>query len=911
MFPQAIIVCALALSTGSSPREPPAKALPFFPDQIVSQVTRTRDHFSTRSSILGPWENPSTALLEEFMIDTSITYVAAFGRQTYPSVASDGTDYLVVWQDGRYGIRSDIYGTRVDALGSVLDPDGIEIASIGHSQATPSVAFDGTNYLVVWTDSRGMDSDIYGTRVGPSGAILDASGIPICTASSSQWYPSVAFCGTNYLVVWNDSREGVLQVYGTSVEPSGAVLDTLGESISSGAVDAWYPSVASDGSDFLVAWTDYGEGVGDDIYGARVDSSGALLDTVRMAISTANGDQGNPSVCFDGTNYLVVWGDGRAGSAPDIYGARVAVTGILLDTSGIEISVLNTSEHEPSVAFDGVNCLVVWQDNGAGGQRIRGTRVDTSGTIVDSAGIEISEPDFGFQLPALAFGSSGYVVVWPGLRHTSDLNIYGARVDTSGAVLDTLGFEVSTSGNWQHNPCGTFDGTKYFIVWDDTRTGVEYDVRGARLMSSGTRLDDNGILIGAADDWQWFPAMSFGGGSFLVVWEDWREGEPESDLYCTRVDTSGFVSDTSGNPISTHWYCQSLPSGAFGGSEHLVVWVDERPYPTWNIYGSRVDTLGTVLDTSGIRICTTSVAYSAPAVARGWSEYLVVWSDLQSGNNGDIHGARLNNHGELLDSISIPVSIAASKQDDPAVAFGGHSFFVVWADSVGGSDWDIRGARVDTAGDVLDTAAVVVSCHLGNQILPSVVFEGTHYLVVWQDYRNGDGSDIFGARVDTLGNVVDSLGLELVNEPYDRTRPDMTVGDAGQILLTFDGFEPSPYNCNRVFGAFYTGVGIEERESRLGRGDLTLRLHQNTPNPFPSRTTVRYRVPATDKISLKVYDSSGRVVRTLDDGRKPSGSYSAIWDGRDKSGEQLPSGIYFCRLQAGDAAATRKMILLR
>jgi hypothetical protein len=298
-------------------------------------------------------------------------------------------------------------------------------------------------------------------------------------------------------------------------------------------------------------------------------------------------------------------------------------------------------------------------------------------------------------------------------------------------------------------------------------------------------------------------------------------------------------------------------------------------------------------------------------VARGWNGYLVVWSDLQSGNNGDIHGARLNDLGELRDSLRIPVSISASKQDDPSVAFSGHSFFVVWADSVGGTDWDIRGARVDTAGGVLDSVAIVVSGEMGNQILPSVAFEGTDYLVVWQDYRNGDGSDIFGARVDTLGNVIDSLGLELVNESFDRMRPALTVGDAGQILLTFDGFEPSPYNCNRVFGAFYTGVGIEEQESWLGRDDLTLRLHQNAPNPFRTRTTVRYHVPATAEVSLKIYDSSGRVVRTLDDGRKPAGSYSATWDGRDKSGEELPSGIYFCRLRAGDATATRKMILLR
>jgi hypothetical protein len=62
---------------------------------------------------------------------------------------------------------------------------------------------------------------------------------------------------------------------------------------------------------------------------------------------------------------------------------------------------------------------------------------------------------------------------------------------------------------------------------------------------------------------------------------------------------------------------------------------------------------------------------------------------------------------------------------------------------------------------------------------------------------------------------------------------------------------------------------------------------------------------------LQIFDVSGSIVRTPVDGWQEPGEYSEVWDGRDDSGKQLPSGVYFYRLEAGDFVATRKMVLLR
>jgi flagellar hook assembly protein FlgD len=124
--------------------------------------------------------------------------------------------------------------------------------------------------------------------------------------------------------------------------------------------------------------------------------------------------------------------------------------------------------------------------------------------------------------------------------------------------------------------------------------------------------------------------------------------------------------------------------------------------------------------------------------------------------------------------------------------------------------------------------------------------------------------------------------------------------------VTFEDYRPAIGYRVRFARGIKTGIGEDSYRSVDPQSDVFV-----YPNPFSVQATFRYRIPRRSKASLRVYDSSGRLVKTLEDGNRPVGSYSATWDGRDKSGERLPSGIYFCRLQAGDATATRKMILLK
>ena len=93
--------------------------------------------------------------------------------QYNPALASDGSTFFLVWDDLREPPPNNhihAYGARITNDGLVLDPNGILIGDPTQNQSDPAIAWNGTSYLVSWTDSRSqVTTDIYGARVSASG----------------------------------------------------------------------------------------------------------------------------------------------------------------------------------------------------------------------------------------------------------------------------------------------------------------------------------------------------------------------------------------------------------------------------------------------------------------------------------------------------------------------------------------------------------------------------------------------------------------------------------------------------------------------------------------------------------------------------------------------------------------------
>jgi hypothetical protein len=132
---------------------------------------------------------------------------------------------------------------------------------------------------------------------------------------------------------------------------------------------------------------------------------------------------------------------------------------------------------------------------------------------------------------------------------------------------------------------------------------------------------------------------------------------------------------------------------------------------------------------------------------------------------------------------------------------------------------------------------------------------------------------------------------------------DLCVGDS----LFYGPVDYVPWTDETHTGTYTECTGVDDA-SVLARAHLS----QAVPNPFNPSTTIHYRVPTGGgRVRLTVYDLSGREVRVLVDAEQSGGDYSSVWRGRDGSGREVGSGVYFYRLEVAGTTFEKKMVLLK
>jgi hypothetical protein len=108
------------------------------------------------------------------------------------------------------------------------------------------------------------------------------------------------------------------------------------------------------------------------------------------------------------------------------------------------------------------------------------------------------------------------------------------------------------------------------------------------------------------------------------------------------------------------------------------------------------------------------------------------------------------------------------------------------------------------------------------------------------------------------------------------------------------------------------GAGSVVAAARGSSTQSVPRLAQNSPNPFHSETSIQYRVPGRGRATLRVFDIHGRLVETLVDRVMDAGDYAATWNGQNRLGHLVGSGVYFCELETSTGfRATRRMVRLK
>lgn len=365
-------------------------------------------------------------------------------------------------------------GLSLSAQASLIG-GSIQIDALTGGDDRPSIAFDGTNYLLSWQSSTGTSTsnDIYGKVIDSNGNSIVAP-FAINGSTNDQTFPSVASYGSGqYLIVYQSFNGTDQDIVGTFVSYSSttaAVGTTF--TIAGGAGNQQYPSIAYDGNNFYIAYVDAGTSV----RAVTVSKTGSVGTPLTVGTVTSNATPPSvlPQITFsNGTigKYLISWEDFGTDVSGNIYVNTITTAGVAGAVTGIAVTA-GLSERHPSPAFDGTNFLIVYDSGTAGSRDIFGQFV-TPALLLSGSRFAVSTATNDQIVPKLSYsaGAGLYFASWQDYRNsTTYSDIFGARILKTGSVPDSSGIILMSNTTFQmQNPVSGNDGTNFFNIWTDFR----------------------------------------------------------------------------------------------------------------------------------------------------------------------------------------------------------------------------------------------------------------------------------------------------------------------------------------------------------------------------------------------------------------------------------------------------------
>lgn len=578
------------------------------------------------------------------------------------------------------------------------------------------------------------------------------------------------------------------------------------------------PQIAKGGSSSLAVWADKrsvlgryvpddsaGIGSNTDIYAARYDANGNLIDTTPIVVSEAIYEQFYPHVAWNGQNWLVVWVTKRPTNQfyEDIYAARVAPDGRVLDATPIVISTTQDSSANPtylSVASDGVNWAVVF-GAGSSNSSILGARVANNGSLIDPTP-KVLYQDVNFTAPFwadLAHSNDQFLLVWEDTTGST----HSIRAERLSANLDPVGapFKVNFNGSDGTSARVASDGTNFLVVWREDRFAYN-EIFAARVSSGGQVLDANGIkLYGSPGEYvlPFNTALAWDGTSYVAAYHG-RPVQGWESIFASRVSTSGTASSPITVALNNGSTQPAVGALAAGGAE--IVWVDGHLSEDGDIFGARLGTdgtLGTVAPTSQAAPRETQTRFTKTETG----EFAYVYRSTISGESS-VFLQRLDASGN---AIGDPTLVARGPEAliTPSVAWNGAHYLVVWE-----LNTQIYGRRVGPDGTPVGEAFPIMPGNtpdvaaLAGQFLVVDTYEPVPHTRFTQAVRVSQGGTVEGSPVK-IGNNFDlrprvrALGqrwLAVWESDISHDNPNSTITAA---FVDMDGNSPGEFTISGLF----------------------------------------------------------------------------------------------------------------
>ncbi|MBN1259968.1 MAG: hypothetical protein JXB35_04730, partial [Anaerolineae bacterium] len=531
-----------------------------------------------------------------------------------------------------------------------------------------------------------------------------------------------------------------------------------------------------------------GPWAGDAQYVLLMDDQGAILERLLWMLSN-EGTWGKHT--FDVSAYrgesiwvhFGVYNDG-AGAKTGLYVDDVSMQGCGSDLS------------PPPVPPDGLNPGAVGQD------------------------FLLTDADDAQRNPALAFNPEDetYLLVWEDSRQNYSPDIFVQRVSAGGRLLGKA-LALTDDDVAQSNPSVAYlpAADRYLVIWEDRRAVVDApDVYGQLITREGAP-DGTPFPIAAYLKSQVHPDVAAGRDEFLVVWGN--ATGLTSTILGQRVNGTGVLLGPAFDLIDTATWA-GTPALAYNPTRghYVVIWRDAR-LGYENIYGQIVLSDGT-LQGSNFAISTEPVYQEVPDVAIGPGQGLglVVWGDRRTGEL-HIYGHYLNVDGTPLAGDFRLSDLPLHEAEPVPVGWGdplADEFLVVWQATEGRGDLVARRVMLGGIG-----ALAVINDDAYTQSRPAAAVASSaadpSYLVVWEDYRLGTHSGIYGQRLDRQGERL-ALHAGLTPLPQLQVRPALaysTLSD-GYLVAWADVVGGGGNTSTHVKAYWLAGEGV------LTRHPLTL-----------------------------------------------------------------------------------------
>jgi hypothetical protein len=170
----------------------------------------------------------------------------------------------------------------------------------------------------------------------------------------------------------------------------------------------------------------------------------------------------------------------------------------------------------------------------------------------------------------------------------------------------------------------------------------------------------------------------------------------------------------------------------------------------------------------------------------------------------------------------------------------------------------------------------------------------------WEVYRSLD-NDVF----ERIGSLTLGDGTSDTARSFDFLDQDLPATDVVYYYLRQIDLNGTATRSNVIEILLAPAAVLEQILP------LSTALAQNYPNPFNPETTIKFDLAVETSVSLRVYDVTGQVVRTLVSANLPAGTYTRLWDGSNEQGMRVGNGVYFYELKAGSFTSKKKMTLLQ